>query len=135
MRIDVDKNPGNPPPNPHVSLKSLTNYAVPADNPWVGATSFNGLTVNSNNVRTEFWAVGLRNPFRFSIDPVTGWILLGDVGQSSYEVINRMTKGGNYGWIFREGTHPTTGITRPVPPGFNYIDPLWEITWGTATNQ
>jgi hypothetical protein len=72
MRIDVDKNAGNLVPNLHASaLPSLTNYAIPFDNPWVGATNFNSVTINSNQVRTEFWAVGMRNPWRFSFDPVT----------------------------------------------------------------
>ena len=81
MRIDVDKTPGNLSPNPHPSaLPALTNYAIPADNPYVGTNSFNGLAVNPANVRTEFWAVGMRNPWRFSFDPATGVLYAGHVG-------------------------------------------------------
>src|SRR5262249_37611149 len=54
IRIDVDKRPDSLPPNSHPS--STSQYAVPPDNPFVGATSFNGQTVNPNKVRTEFWA-------------------------------------------------------------------------------
>src|SRR5688572_2818956 len=71
------------------------NYRIPPDNPFVGATNFNGLTVNSNNVRTEFWAVGLRNPWRFSFDPATDLLWLADVGQNTREEVNIIHKGGN----------------------------------------
>src|SRR6185369_15028495 len=67
LRIDVDKRPGNLTPNPHPA--STTNYLIPADNPFVNATTFNGVAVNSNAIRTEFWAVGMRNPWRWSFDP------------------------------------------------------------------
>jgi glucose/arabinose dehydrogenase len=72
LRIDVDKLPGSLAPNPNATALITTNYAVPADNPFVGATTFDNLPVDPNQVRTEFWAVGLRNPWRFSFDPVTG---------------------------------------------------------------
>src|SRR5262249_35386192 len=72
MRIDVDNLPGNLPPNPHPSVQSLTNYSIPADNPWVGATTFNGVAVNPAQVRTEFYCIGMRNPWRWSFDPPSG---------------------------------------------------------------
>jgi glucose/arabinose dehydrogenase len=125
MRIDVDKKAGNLTPNPHVSLTSLTNYSVPADNPWVGATNFNGSTVNSNQVRTEFWAVGMRNPWRYSFDPVTGELYLGHVGQDMIEWIDIVTNGANCGWNFFEGDHPYSGTP---PAGFTYTHPLVEYS-------
>jgi len=136
IRIDVDQKPENLAPNSHPAVVAGT-YKIPADNPFVGATSFNGLTVNSNNVRTEFWAVGLRNPFRFSFDYDTDRLYLGDVGQAAYEEVNLITRGGNYGWIFREGAHPISPpVARSVPPGFtNYIDPLYEYASGTGQTQ
>jgi glucose/arabinose dehydrogenase len=76
IRLDVDQRPGNLPPNPHAAVNTnatgAANYFVPADNPWIGATSFNTRAVDPQKVRTEFWAVGLRNPWRMSFDPVTG---------------------------------------------------------------
>lgn len=135
VRIDVDQRPGNLTPNSHPAIVPGT-YKIPADNPFVGASSFNGIAVDPANVRTEFWAVGLRNPFRFSFDGLTGLLYAGDVGQTSYEEIDIITKGGNYGWIFREGAHVTPTVTRPVPAGFtNYVDPVYEYQWGTGATQ
>ena len=121
LRIDVDKRPGNRTPNPHPA--SSSNYLVPQDNPFVGATSFNGVTVNPAQVRTEFYAVGMRNPWRMSFDPLTGHLYVGDVGQGAREEINVVTRGGNYGWAYREGT-----IAGPkaasAPAGFTHINPI-----------
>jgi glucose/arabinose dehydrogenase len=123
MRIDVDKKPGNLAPNPHIALPSLTNYSIPFDNPWVGATNFNNLTVNSNNVRTEFWAVGMRNPWRWSFDPADGELYLGHVGQDTLEWVDIVTNGANCGWNFFEGT---LQWTNPLPAKFTYTPPLIE---------
>jgi glucose/arabinose dehydrogenase len=125
LRIDVDKKPGNLPPNPHAALPALTNFFVPADNPWIGATNFNGLTVSSNSVRTEFWAVGMRNPWRFSFDPVTGGLYLGHVGQGSNEWVNLVTKGDNCGWSFYEGN---TQRSNSLPAGFTLSHPLTQYS-------
>ncbi len=136
MRLDVDMHPGSLAPNPHPAINgSATNYAIPPDNPFIGATEFNGLAVNAHEVRTEIYAIGLRNPFRMAFDPVTGRLYLADVGQSAREEINLIVSGGNYGWKWREGTIATPGIGTP-PPGFtDWIDPILDYTHGTATNQ
>ena len=123
LRLDVDKRGTNLPPNPHPALGGQTNYFVPADNPYVGATSFNGLSVNPTKVRTEFWAVGFRNPWRFSFDRETGTLYCGDVGQSTLEEVDLVTKGGNYGWNFFEGTRQRTNNAQ-LPPGFTNTPPL-----------
>jgi uncharacterized repeat protein (TIGR03806 family) len=128
LRLDVDKRPGSLPPNPHPAVS--TNYAIPPDNPWVGATNFNGLTVDPAKVRTEFWAKGLRNPWRMSFDPVTGYLYCGDVGQAAREEVNIIVRGGNYGWPFREGT--ISGPQADVPAHFTSIDPIQEYLHGSA---
>jgi glucose/arabinose dehydrogenase len=119
IRIDADKKPGSLNPNPSSESAATTNYAVPPDNPFIGATSFDNLPVNPSQVRTEFWAVGLRNPWRFSFDPATGILYCGDVGQDQYEEIDVITKGGNYGWATYEGSNsPPSGVTtngQPIP--------------------
>ena len=78
-------------------------YTIPADNPWV-TTDWNG-----EDVRDEIWAIGLRNPWRFSHDRATGDLWIADVGQNKYEEVN-MTQAGdrgglNYGWPMMEGQH------------------------------
>jgi len=73
------------------------NYRIPPDNPFVGVSNFNGAALIYTNVRTEFYAVGLRNPWRWSFDPVTGLLWLADVGQNTREEVDIIVKGGNYG--------------------------------------
>ena len=74
-------------------------YGIPLDNPFVG----------NPNANPEIWALGLRNPWRFSFDRLTGDLLIADVGQGSWEEVNfqqASSMGGeNYGWRLMEGTH------------------------------
>ncbi len=130
LRLDVDKRPGSLAPHAHPA--SSTNYAVPADNPFVGAISFNGSSVTPANVRTEFWAVGLRNPWRFSFDPATGLLYCGDVGQGAREEVDIIARGGNYGWAYREGSQP--GPNTP-PGGFTSIAPIVDYDRGSGPTQ
>lgn len=133
LRLDVDRRPENPSPNPHPSVFPGT-YAVPADNPWVGASSFNGREVNPAAVRTEFWAVGLRNPWRMSFDSETGQLWAGDVGGGLREEINLIVRGGNYGWAYREGTlaGPKSG---QAPAGFASVAPVAQYSHGSGPMQ
>ena len=109
FRIDVDKKAGNPAPNPHDSVitdaQGQAFYAIPADNPFLKATSHRGRPVEPASVRTETWATGLRNAWRFSFDPQTGACFAGDVGQGLYEEIDVLVSGGDYGWHDVEGFH------------------------------
>ena len=133
LRLDVDSLPGNLSPNSHPAVHAGT-YRIPADNPFVGATSFNGSAVNASNVRTEIWAIGMRNPWRMSFDRPTGRLFVADVGQGAREEINVLDaatfagNGGvpNYGWSYREGFQAfTAGPGGATPPGgFSAIDPI-----------
>jgi glucose/arabinose dehydrogenase len=70
------------------------NYSIPNSNPFVGKPGLD-----------EIWAYGFRNPYRFSFDMSGSQsLLVGDAGQSLYEEISEVTKGGNYGWNVKEGT-------------------------------
>lgn len=126
IRIDVDRRAGNLTPTAHPAVHPGT-YLVPADNPFVGATSYHGSAVNPAAVRTEFWAIGLRNPFRFSFDLGTLW--LADVGLNTYEEINHIAKGGNYGWPYREGS--VAGPLANPPAAAAFTHPIFE--YGRAT--
>lgn len=101
LRIDVD---------------NASPYVIPPDNPYANG---GGLP--------EIWAIGLRNPWRFSFDRLTGDLFIGDVGQNSLEEIDHLpvgyvSKPVNFGWNKREGSHPytdqananTTGLTEPI---------------------
>ena len=126
IRIDVDNRPENLVPNPHPAIRGL--YRVPADNPWVGATSFNGSAVDPAKVRTEFFAVGLRNPHTVVRDPVSGRVFVGDVGNLRWESVFELQRGANYGWNWYEGPEATAFKEAPPissRPAVQFTPPFW----------
>ncbi|MFO1487316.1 MAG: LamG-like jellyroll fold domain-containing protein [Verrucomicrobiota bacterium] len=139
LRIDVDKRPGNREPKPsantttiYTNASGLAFYSIPADNPFVSATNFLGSPINTNQLRAEIFAPGFRHIWRFSIDEPTGEIWVGDVGQDSYEEIDIVTNGGNYGWAYNEGfsntiaLYPTqTTLLSNPPPSYVPVPPLY----------
>ena len=89
LRIDVDR--GDP-------------YAIPADNPFVGAAGAAG----GAGTRGEIWATGMRNPWRFAFDRRAGLLYVADVGQNLWEEVDVVPAGQgglNYGWNTMEGAH------------------------------
>ena len=100
LRLDVDQ--GDP-------------YAIPSDNPFA-----------QGGGAPEVWAYGLRNPWRFSFDRLTGELLIGDVGQGSWEEIDYLPAsnpgGVNFGWNYKEGNQPygSTG----APGNIELTDPV-----------
>jgi glucose/arabinose dehydrogenase len=88
------------------------NYGIPATNPFKG---------NTTDFKEEIYAYGLRNPWRFSFDKVTGKLWCGDVGQGAWEEVDTIELGKNYGWNIMEGKHcynasdcDQTGLTLPI---------------------
>lgn len=92
LRIDVDR---IEPTKPTDSSEddNPRNYSIPRDNPFVKLPW----------VKTEIYALGFRNPWKFSFDRETGELYLSDVGNYDWEEINLVKKGGNYGWPYKEG--------------------------------
>jgi glucose/arabinose dehydrogenase len=92
-------------------------YAIPPDNPYAQGGGV-----------PEIWVFGLRNPWRFSFDRLTGDLFIGDVGQGSWEEIDHISAGSpggaNFGWNYREGAHPYAAAS--APDGTLLIDPVAE---------
>ncbi len=106
LRIDVD--------NPQNGL----NYGIPSDNP------FSAHAAN----KKEIYAHGLRNPWRMSFDFENGNLWCADVGQNTYEEVDLIVNGGNYGWNEMEGLHAyKSGKNSP-----DYIAPVLEIPQSTG---
>ena len=117
LRIDVDAEATEPP-----------FYRVPADNPFAGP----------GDPPDEIWALGLRNPWRFSFDRRTGDLFIADVGQDTREEVNLQPSGSpggeNYGWKVMEGTLCLNAESCPLPvPPCNdpaYTNPIVEYEHG-----
>ena len=92
-------------------------YGFPQDNPYV-----HELEMGDHGARKEVYALGLRNPWRYSWDSKTGVLWCGDVGQDLWEEVDLIVNGGNYGWSVREGAHHF----KPGPEGAKYIEPIME---------
>jgi glucose/arabinose dehydrogenase len=102
-----------------LDVRGQTTYAIPPDNPFAGTEGY----------RPEIWALGLRNPWRFAFDPLTGEFYLGDVGQETWEELNFVQDPGagglNFGWNITEGPvcfSPPEGCNRTglVEPVYTY---------------
>ncbi len=128
LRIDVDHRPvchrgrtigvGTPATDAHLrhgdTLGACAGdqptalYGIPADNPFADTTGAD-----------EIYAYGLRNPYKFSFDDGPGGdgaLYLADVGQNLFEEVNVIERGGNYGWVIREGFHCFDPFNPTDPP-------------------
>ncbi len=110
IRIDVDHRDDGKP------------YSIPKDNPFVALHQENSASF------PEIWATGFREPWRFSFDPLTGELWVGDVGQSKYEEVIVVEGGKNYGWNVREGFGPFSD--EYAREGEHYTDPLFAYEHG-----
>lgn len=117
LRIDVDRQGGeiSQPITRQPENGTTQGYFIPRDNPFVA----------DENALGEFWAVGLRNPFRMSFDPANGNLWTGDVGSTVWEEVNLIRKGHNYQYPYVEG-HEPTGRERPAQiPGLAESGPVY----------
>lgn len=170
IRIDVDKKPGSLPPNPNPGpdpyagpdpggqsndadlviprigggFSGEAHFAIPPDNPLVGVTTFNGITLDPGQVRTEIAVMGLRNPWQFSAedndnDGSVDEIWVADVGRSGAEEVNRFAFGGNGGWSWREGNAAgvrSGQLLNGAPQSAaSIVEPLWAYNHGGGPFQ
>ena len=104
-----------------IDVTPRVGYGIPADNPFKTRAHW----------APEIYAIGLRNPWRFSFDKETGLLYVGDVGQDDWEEIDIIRNGGNYGWSVREGTYPHQGGSTELYT----IDPIFQYSHdGTAAS-
>ncbi|TFG27094.1 MAG: glucose sorbosone dehydrogenase [Promethearchaeota archaeon] len=99
-----------------IDVNSVLSYTIPIDNPYYN---------NMNGYAEEIYAFGFRNPWRFSFDTVTGNLWATDVGESSWEEIDIVKNGKNYGWNAKEGfedLNPGVNDTDIEPPVFVYAN-------------
>jgi glucose/arabinose dehydrogenase len=101
LRLDVDTKTG------------ARAYGIPADNPFV----------KKDGYKAEIYAMGIRNPWGMSFD-AEGTLWFADVGQTLWEEINLLEKGGNYGWNFREGNVANPARTDAPPAETKFVEPI-----------
>lgn len=101
-------------------LRINSDGSIPTDNPYYATSS---------GKYRAIWALGFRNPFSTDIQPGTGTVLVSDVGQETWEEINEVQAGKNYGWPGIEGPR-----TNQIPP-INYKDPLFAYQHGTGIDR
>lgn len=113
IRIDVDRPSGG------------KAYGIPADNPFATVPG-----------QEEVYARGFRNPFRLTVDRATGEVWVGDVGENSFEEIDRVERGGNYGWPCREGARDYLAQdATKCPSALGLTDPVHEIAHVPANSR
>jgi glucose/arabinose dehydrogenase len=112
-------------------LRITKTGGVPADNPFVGAAgaascATAGISASTSAKCTEIYDYGLRNPFRFAFDPNTSAtrFFINDVGQNTWEEVDKGGNGLNYGWDTREGFCDNGSSTNCPPTPAGFTDPL-----------
>ncbi len=113
-----------------IDVDAAVPYAVPASNPFTDGSG-----------TPELYAYGMRNPYRFSFDSLTGDLWVADVGQNAFEEVNIVQAGGNYGWPIREATSCYNEANRNAPldacanideMGNPLLDPVLEYDHGVG---
>jgi len=103
LRIDISGTTG------------AVRYRIPPSNPFSSSTTLCNTNGTGTQPCPEIFAIGLRNPWRWSFDRATGQLWVGDVGQGAFEEVDRVDLGGNYGWRCFEGTRTNTGFPCGTP--------------------
>jgi glucose/arabinose dehydrogenase len=104
-----------------IDINGIAPYAIPSGNPFSGeALCVNGFSAGGNC--PEIFAWGLRNPWRWSFDSMTGQLWAGDVGQGAWEEIDIIEASNDYGWNIREGAHCYNAATCAMTA----VDPITE---------
>ena len=98
-------------------LRINKNGSIPKDNPFYDREGVKGKN-------KAIWARGLRNPYTFAVRPGEGTIFINDVGQQTWEEINRGVAGANYGWPYYEGSERFED-SPPPPAGFQHRKPIY----------
>ncbi len=119
LRLDVDSRPGG------------AAYGIPADNPNSGNPRCVG-DGSDTLACPEIFAIGLRNPWRWSFDRSTGQQWVGDVGQRTFEEIDIVELDGNYGWDIREGFTCVDGGSNCPTAGFDDPVATYDRSMGTS---
>jgi len=122
LRIDVDCGANSQPIKQQPVGSSSAHYCIPIDNPFVQQPA----------LMDEYWAIGLRNPFRMSFDPASGDLWVGDVGSTKWEEVNLIHKGGDYQFPYIEGHEKTSrpspelSISREYGPLYTYVHTAYD---------
>ena len=90
-----------------LQIGAAGTYGIPPSNPFAASNNRCNANGTSTQPCSEIFAVGLRNPWRWSFDRATAQLWVGDVGQNAVEEVDRVNQGGNYGWRCFEGTRDT----------------------------
>jgi uncharacterized repeat protein (TIGR03806 family) len=110
-----------------IDVNGAAPYTIPSSNPYFTTP---GAKCPADHTSTtncpEIFASGLRNPWRWSFDRGTGDLWLGDVGQGDREEIDRIQRGGNYGWNCREGLIAYPGAPASCSAASTYIEPVYD---------
>jgi glucose/arabinose dehydrogenase len=122
-------------------LRVALDGSIPADNPLVGVADVTACTGSCGLApaataapRTDLWAWGFRNPWRFAFDPQTGRLWVGDVGEITFEEVTVVQKGRHHGWPWREGAAgwPVSRCAETVGGGGDCVEPAYTCRHGAA---
>jgi uncharacterized repeat protein (TIGR03806 family) len=114
-----------------IDVNGAAPYSVPSSNPFFNSANPGDRCPaggRSSGNCPEIYAYGFRNPWRWSFDRGSSDLWVADVGQNNWEEVDRVQRGGNYGWRCREGAHDYKSSSTPACAGATLIDPVAEYS-------